>query len=458
MKRIRTRYAPSPTGKLHIGGARTALFSYLYAKHNNGDFIVRIEDTDINRNFKGGEKSQINNLKWLGIIPDESPEKPNPKYGPYRQSEKLKRYNEIINFMIKKGFAYKAYDLPEELEKQKKEQQKKGIYSFRYNKKWLKISDKEKNKRKQNNQYSIRILLPKNKNYSWNDMIRGKITVNTNDIGDFVIKKQNGYPTYNFAVVVDDYDMQISHVIRGEEHITNTPKQLVLYDLLNWKTPKFGHTTIITNIEGKKLSKRDISLKQFIEDYKKEEYNPHAIFNFLTLLGWTHPKAKEIMSHKEIIESFCSDRLSKSTSKFDIKKMNWFSKEYIKNQNDKEIENKLDLKNKSNDWKKLFINTYKQNAITYKQIQEAFKIYNDLTIKKNKKNEVTKTFSKLINEKKFTLENIQNAINKTKEITGKSGKDLFMPIRMITTYQKHGPELAKAIYLFGEELILKRLK
>ena len=458
MKRIRTRYAPSPTGKLHIGGARTALFNYLFAKHHGGDFILRIEDTDVKRNVENAEKSQVDNLKWLGITFDESPEKPNEKYGPYKQTQKIKRYNQIIDELIKKGYAYKAYDTPQEILKQKEAQKLKGIHSFRYNKKWLKISQEEKKKRDKQNKYSIRISLPKNKNYSWEDIVRGKITFNTKDIGDFIIKKEDGYPTYNFAVVIDDHDMEISHVLRGEEHITNTPKQLVLYDLLNWEAPSFGHLTIITNQEGKKLSKRDTNLKQFIEDYKNEKYHPHAIFNFLALLGWTHPQAKEIMTHQELIKSFSVERLSKSSTKFDLNKMNWFSKEYIKNQNEKEIEKKLNLKNKSNEWKKLFINTYKQNAITYKQIQKAFKIYEDKTVKKMKKNDVVKEFSKLINKYDFTLENIQEAINKTKKITNKKGKDLFMSIRLITTYQDHGPELAKSIYLFGKDLILKRIK
>ena len=458
MKRIRTRYAPSPTGKLHIGGARTALFNYLFAKHHQGDFILRVEDTDVKRNVKDGEKSQIENLKWLGIIFDESPQKPNQKYAPYRQTQKLEKYDQIINQLLEKGYAYKAYDTTQELLKQKQEQKAKGIYSFRYDRNWLKISDKEKNRREKNKEYSIRILLPKNKNYSWIDKVRGQIAFNTKDIGDFIIKKEDGYPTYNFAVVIDDHDMEISHVLRGEEHITNTPKQLVLYDLLNWKPPYFAHLTIITNMQGKKLSKRDLNLKQFIEDYKNEKYHPHAIFNFLTLLGWTHPKAKEIMSHQELIESFSIERLSKSSTKFDINKMNWFSKEYIKNQSNQEIEKKLNLENKSQEWKDLFINTYKQSAFNYKQMENAFKIYKDTSVKKIEKNDVTKEFSKLITKCDFTLENIQDVINKTKEITNKTGKDLFMPIRLITTYQDHGPELAKAIYLFGKDLILKRLK
>lgn len=458
MKRIRTRYAPSPTGYLHIGGARTALFSYLYAKHFNGDFILRTEDTDIARNILGGEDSQIDNLEWLGIVADESPRKPVEKYGKYRQSEKIERYNKIINKLVENGSAYKAYDSSEELTKQRDEQVAKGIYSFRYDKKWLNLSENELKRREENKEYAIRIALPLDKDYTWSDIVRGNITVNTKDIGDFVIKKQDGFPTYNFAVVIDDHDMEISHILRGEEHITNTPKQMAIYDLLKWELPNFGHLTIITNMEGKKLSKRDLTMKQFIEDYKNEEYNPEAIFNFLALLGWTHPEAKEKLSHEELIKSFDPNRLSKSPSKFDIRKMEWFSKEYIKALDNNIIERYLNLENKPIEWKELFIDTYKQNAVTYIQIQKSFNIYKNEIVKPSEKSEVIQVFSKALNENDFTPEGIQNAVNKTKEITGVKGKNLFMPIREVTTYQEHGPELAKAIYLFGEKLIKERLR
>lgn len=458
MEKVRTRYAPSPTGYLHVGGARTALFAYLYAKHFKGDFIVRIEDTDVARNVKDGEKSQLDNLKWLGIIPDESPQTPNKKYGPYRQSEKLDRYNEIIDFLLENNKAYKAYDSVEELNQQRKEQEKEGIFSFRYDRNWLKIDQEEKDKRDAAGNYTIRIALPKNKDYSWNDIVRGNITVNTEDIGDFVIRKKDGYPTYNFAVVVDDHDMKISHVHRGEEHITNTPKQLAIYDLLDWEAPLFGHFTIITNMEGKKLSKRDNSVKQFIEDYKNETYHAHAIFNFLALLGWTHKDAREILSHEELIKYFDPERLSKSSSKFDIKKMEWFSKEYIKNSSNQEILTHFKIENRDEKWINMFLDTYKQNAITFNQIKESLKIYEDKSIKHIEKNEVVKAFSETLNKVSFSPEGIQEAINFTKNTTGEKGKDLFMPIRKATTYQDHGPELAKAIYLFGEELIKERLK
>nr|WP_318033468.1 glutamate--tRNA ligase family protein [Mycoplasmopsis cynos] len=199
-------------------------------------------------------------------------------------------------------------------------------------------------------QYSIRFNMPKNQEFEWNDIVRGLISFNSNDIGDWVIYKSDGYPTYNFAVVVDDYDMQITHILRGEEHIGNTPKQLAIYKALNWPVPQFGHLTIITNMEGKKLSKRDTSLKQFIEDYKNEGYLPEAIFNFLTLLGWTASDASELMSKDEIIAKFDPERLSKSPSKFDISKMNWFSKQYFKKLDNQLIIDQLGSLNTSKDF------------------------------------------------------------------------------------------------------------
>ncbi|MCK5946032.1 MAG: glutamate--tRNA ligase [Mycoplasmataceae bacterium] len=457
MKRIRTRYAPSPTGYLHIGGARTALYSYLFAKHFDGDFIVRIEDTDIARNVADGEKSQLENLEWLGITPDESPANPVAKYGKYRQSEKLDRYNEVIDQLMKDGHAYKAYESSEELTAQREKQEAAGVHSFRYVRNELKLSEAEIKKRDDAGEFTIRLALPKDKWYVWKDIVRGKISVNTTDIGDYVIKKKNGYPTYNFAVVVDDHDMEISHVLRGEEHTTNTPKQLAIYDLMKWEAPQFGHLTIITNMEGKKLSKRDTSVRQFIADYKEDGYHAHAIFNFLSLLGWTHPQAKEVLSKEDLIKSFDPIRLSKSPSKFDIKKMDWFSKEYIKRQDNKEIIKHLDTK-REGQWLDLFVSTYKQSASRYSDIQNSLTLFDDHSIKKVEMTDVIKTFSDELSKVEFTPENIQTAINNTKDITGAKGKDLFMPLRNVTTYQEHGPELAKAIFLFGEETIKGRLK
>ncbi|WP_027120786.1 glutamate--tRNA ligase [Mycoplasmopsis lipofaciens] len=459
-KKIRTRYAPSPTGYLHIGGARTALFCYLYAKHFGGDFVFRLEDTDIKRNVVGGEESQLQNLEWLGIIPDECPQKPNKKHGKYRQSEKLERYKEIANQLIEKGLAYKAYDTSEELEKQHEESNKKGVASFRYNKNFLQITDEEKKRRDKLGQYSIRFNMKNNKQYSWNDIVRGNISFNSNEIGDWVIIKSDGYPTYNFAVVVDDHDMEITHVLRGEEHITNTPKQLAIYDALNWEPPKFGHLTIITNMEGKKLSKRDTNTKQFIEDYRNDGYSPEAIFNFLALLGWSTKDENEILSREKLIEEFDPNRLSKSPSKFDIQKMQWFSKQYIKNTPTQDIIKKLNFNN--DEWTKVFVDTFKESVFTLENLKIIKNEYENPIhdINFNFTDDellVIKEFKKQLEKSNFTIEAIQSAINITKEITKKSGKKLFHPIRLATTFKESGPELAKSIYLFGKDVTFERL-
>ncbi|WLP85662.1 glutamate--tRNA ligase [Mycoplasma seminis] len=466
-KKVRTRYAPSPTGYLHIGGARTALFCYLFAKHFNGDFIFRLEDTDVKRNVEGGEESQLHNLAWLGIVPDESPLNPNPKYGKYRQSEKLDRYNEVLQELLDKGLAYKAYDTTEELEAQKAESDAKGIPSFRYDRDWLKISDAEKAKRDANGEFSYRLVMPKNVELAWNDIVRDKISFNSDEIADWVIFKSDGYPTYNFAVVVDDHDMEISHILRGEEHIGNTPKQLALYQALGWEAPQFGHMTIITNMEGKKLSKRDLSTKQFIEDYRNEGYIPEAIFNFLALLGWTAADASEVMSQAEIIEKFDPTRLSKSPSKFDIAKMDWFSKQYMKNESNDKLINLMNLDKNAfgTDWLDIFVETFKSSAITTSELKSHLDLYMTPTFEKIQFSEAdlktVQTFTSLLKADLandiFTIESIQQAINNTQAALGVKGKNLFMPIRLAATCVAHGPELAKAIWLFGSNVILERL-
>lgn len=460
MKHIRTRYAPSPTGYLHIGGARTALLSYLYAKHFNGEFIIRIEDTDLERNIKDGEDSQIDNLIWLGVIPDESPRNENKKYGKYRQSEKLNRYQVVVEELIKNGKAYRAFDTPEELERQKSEKQSLDNFNFHYDPHWLKITDEEREKRLKNHQYVVRLKVTPNKIYEWYDLVRENIAVNSNEITDFVIQKQNGYPTYNFAVVVDDFDMEITHVLRGAEHITNTPKQLAIYDALNWTPPSFGHLTIITNNEGKKLSKRDYSIKQFIEDYKNIGYPSIAIFNFLALLGWSDIESKEIMTKEEIIKRFDGKRFAKSPTIFNMDKMIWFAKSHMKMMKNDDIIKHLNIPTTTDkQWLEVFLNIYKEGVSTFTQFQELFDSYQNLSVKSQKeRNEIVTFFAQELNQKPFSIENIKLAIEKTKQKTNKKGKELFMPLRQAITYKDQGPELATDIWLMGEKIVKARLK
>ena len=306
-KNIRVRYAPSPTGFLHIGGARSALFNYLFAKKNKGQFIIRIEDTDIERNVEGGEVSQIRDLKWLGIIPDESPLEPNPKYAPYRQMERLSTYQKYAQQLLKQGHAYECYCSEEELERSREEQLARGIAAPQYNRRCLHLTKEDKNNFvSQGRKPVIRIKLEDHLTIAFEDMVRGPVSFNNDDIGDWVLIKSNGIPTYNFAVVIDDYSMDITHVFRGEEHLSNTPKQIQVYRYLKFPMPQFGHMTIIVNENGKKLSKRDASIIQFMSQYRDMGYLPEAIFNFILLLGWSPEGTQEIFTKDQAIAAFDS--------------------------------------------------------------------------------------------------------------------------------------------------------
>ena len=328
---IRVRYAPSPTGFLHIGGARSALFNYLFAKHHGGTFIVRIEDTDVERNVVGGEISQINDLIWLGIVPDESPLQPNVKYLPYRQMERLSTYQQYAQQLIDQGYAYPCYCSEAELEQSREEQMQRGIVAPQYNRRCLHLTPEQKaNFVKQGIQPTIRLKLEDHHQIKFNDMVRGEVTFNNDDIGDWVLVKSNGIPTYNFAVVIDDHLMDITHVLRGEEHLSNTPKQIQLYEYFKWTIPQFGHMTLIINENGKKLSKRDQNILQFISQYREQGYLPEAITNFILLLGWTPAENREIFNLQDAIQAFDEKRLSSSPSMFDVKKLTWINSTYIK--------------------------------------------------------------------------------------------------------------------------------
>lgn len=475
MKKIRVRYAPSPTGHLHIGGARTALFNYLYAKHHNGDFIFRLEDTDIERNIEKGEESQLDNLAWLGVIPDESPLNPNPKYAPYRQMERLEIYNAIVERLKELGHAYECYCTAEELQAERERQEALGLAPM-YNRNLIskEIQDERK---KAGIQPSIRLRVPENKIYSFDDLIRGHVSFESKDIGDWVIVKSNGIPTYNFAVVVDDHYMEITNVFRGEEHISNTPKQLMLYEMLGWEAPTFAHMTLIVNEERKKLSKRDETIMQFISQYREEGYIPQAMFNFLSLLGWSPEVEEEIFSREKLIEIFDENRLSKSPSMFDKNKLKWINNRYMKDLDEKAylelvrpfLTSYYDCSKKSQDWIDHLLLLYKDQLSYGKEIQGLVDIFfNQEIIFDDACKEVLawettpivkNSFYQIISAvEDFNVETIKSAIKEVQKQTGIKGKPLFMGIRVLVSGSEHGPDLTQTLNLLGKETILKRLK
>jgi len=476
---IRVRYAPSPTGHLHIGNARTALFNYLYARHFDGKFIIRTEDTDAKRNVEGGEESQLTFLKWLGIDWDEGADI-GGEYGPYRQMERLDIYNEYIQQLLDKDLAYECFMTEEELEAEREEQKANGQVP-KYAGKHSNLTEEEKEAfRKEGRKPSIRIRVPLNKTYTFNDIVRGEISIESSDYGDWVIAKKDGIPTYNFAVAIDDHLMEITHVLRGEEHISNTPRQMMIYDAFGWESPTFGHMTLILNEERKKLSKRDEHILQFIEQYKNMGYLPEAMFNFISLLGWSPVGEEEIFDQASLIKIFDPERLSTSAAIFDQKKLQWMNGEYIKKA---DVETVIDLTlphlmeagkiapdadEATMNWAKEIIALYQEQLRYGAEIVSLTELffkteidYNEAAqevLQEEQVVEVLQVFTdKLIHLDNFVQEDIKEQIKATQKETKHRGKKLFMPIRVATTGQTHGPELPKAIELLGKDIVLTRL-
>lgn len=481
MTKVRVRYAPSPTGHLHIGNARTALFNYLFARHNDGDFIIRIEDTDQKRNIEDGEKSQLENLAWLGMDWDESPENPG-EYGPYRQSERKEIYQPLIDQLLASNHAYKCYCTEEELEAERDAQRARGEMPH-YAGKCANLTPSEQaEKEAQGLEPVIRFRVPRNSSFTFNDMVKGEIVFESDNVGgDFVIQKRDGMPTYNFAVAVDDHMMKITHVLRGDDHIANTPKQLMVYEAFGWTPPVFGHMTLIINTEtGKKLSKRDESILQFIEQYRELGYLPEAMFNFISLLGWSPVGEEELFSQEELIKMFDPNRLSKSPAAFDAKKLEWVNNHYIKEMDldvltdmcipylvaDGRIEKELTPEKL--EWLKKIVSLYQPQmsyAAEIVDVSNLFFIEHPVLDEAAKEVLAGETVPTVLAAFKAQLEalevvdvpSIKAAIKAVQKETGVKGKNLFMPIRVAVSGQMHGPELGETIELLGKEKALDHL-
>lgn len=437
MSKIRVRYAPSPTGLLHIGNARSALFNYIYARHFGGDFIVRIEDTDVARNVKGGEASQLDNLRWLGLDWDESPDK-GGKYGPYRQLERLDLYQKYANELLEKGLAYKDF-------------------------------------REDGDKFAIRFRVPEDQTYVFDDIVRGELKFLSKDVEDWIIMKDNGIPTYNFAVVIDDHLMEITHVLRGEEHITNTPKQIMVYRALGWTEPKFGHMTIIVNEQKKKLSKRDKNVIQFISEYASMGYLPEAMFNFIALLGWSPSGNQEILSQEEIIKGFDPSRLSKAPAMFDKEKLAFVNSKYIKKLSVEDLAQKAlpYLKNANIDipneiWLHTLVSILQDRMTHIGEIADLYHAFfhDQFLIQdeayqflvENNSSNILESFMNHLKMSTFIPEEIEGLIKQTGVDTNTKGKPLFMSLRIATTGDMHGPSLPVSLSLLGKTRVLSRLE
>ncbi|AGL90206.1 glutamate--tRNA ligase [Candidatus Phytoplasma australiense] len=438
MNKIRVRYAPSPTGFLHIGNARTALFNYLFAKHHQGDFILRIEDTDLLRNVADGEASQLKNLRWLGIDWKEGPDINGP-FGPYRQSERLTIYQKYAFELLEKNLAYRDF------EKDKKN-------------------------------FAIRFKVPQNQIFTFCDLIRGKLTFLSKEIEDWVIIKSNGYPSYNFAAAIDDHLMQISHIFRGEEHITNTPKQIMIYQSFNWSIPKFAHMTLILNQERKKLSKRDVNVCQFIQDYADLGYLPQSLFNFLSLLGFSPSSCKEILTPQEIISLFDVNRLNKSPAIFDKTKLDFFNNHYLRKTPIDDIvsfiKTKLDffevLPINNQKWLTKFILLFQERINYIKQLKDLYHHFFDKNTSLSEEAEqflkkhdcalsVLTLFYHKLNLVVFEKEAINPIIAEIAQNMKINKKILFVILRIGATHKMQGPSLALFLELLGKKQVLNNL-
>ncbi|AEH52155.1 MULTISPECIES: glutamate--tRNA ligase [Heyndrickxia] len=478
---IRVRYAPSPTGFLHIGNARTALFNYLFARSKGGKFIIRIEDTDQKRNVEGGVESQLKYLKWLGIDWDESIDV-GGEYGPYRQSERLDIYKKYYEELLDRGLAYKCYCTEEELEAEREAQLARGEMP-RYSGKCRHLTEEDRKRLEaEGRKPSLRFHVPEGKVYTFNDIVKGEVSFESDGIGDFVIVKKDGMPTYNFAVAIDDHLMKISHVLRGDDHISNTPKQLMIYEAFGFEPPVFGHMTLIVNEHRKKLSKRDGSIIQFIEQYAELGYLPEALFNFIAMLGWSPKGEEEIFSREEFIQIFDPERLSKSPALFDRQKLAWMNNQYMKKLDlDKVVELALPHLVKAGlvpenrtpeeeQWVRKLISLYQEQMSYGAEIVELSKplfftdeiTYDDeakAILSEEHVPEVLRAFLEELDRiEPFEAGEIKKGIKAVQKATGQKGKKLFMPIRVAVSGQTHGPELQSLIELLGREKVKKRLE
>ncbi|MGY3742815.1 glutamate--tRNA ligase [Leuconostoc inhae] len=485
---IRVRYAPSPTGHLHIGNARTAIFNWLFARHYNGKFIIRIEDTDTARNIADGEKSQLDNLAWLGLDWDESPANPG-EYGPYRQSERNEQgiYQPFIDELLAKGLAYKSYKTTETIAAEREAQQAaKQAPHYVYEYEGLTNDQREAKYAEfeaQGLKPVVRFRVPEEKVYAWDDIVKGHIEIGAKEVGgDWVIQKADGMPTYNFAVVIDDHLMKISHVLRGDDHVSNTPKQIMIFEALGWHVPKFGHMALIINGEtGKKLSKRDENLLQFVEQYHELGYQPQAMVNFIGLLGWSPKGEDEIFSLEAFKDMFDEKRLSKANAKFDQKKLEWINNQWMRRDLDHvmpqliqelvnaDLVSAADAETKK-EWLAEVIKVAGVEGISYTRevvelVRQPFFELGDMTdemVDYLTSDDGRKVFSAWESAytalpESATAEDYMTTIRSIQNTLEIKGRNLWNPIRIATTHQIQGPNLPEMLVVMNKQTILSTM-
>jgi glutamyl-tRNA synthetase, bacterial family len=471
MKRV--RFAPSPTGYLHLGNARTALFNYLFSRHENATFILRIEDTDLERSKKEYEEMLMEDLKWMGIKWDEGPDVGGP-YGPYRQSERLEIYMKYVDKLLKSGDAYYCYCTEEELEQEREKAIAEGR-PYRYSGKCRNLTPEERAFYEGKGiKPVVRFKVP-DKTVVFEDIIRGHVEIDTKEFGDFVIVRQDGMPVYNFVVVIDDALMGITHVIRGEDHLSNTPKQIVIYEALGFAIPQFAHLPMILGEDRTKLSKRHGAVS--VRALKDDGFISEAVFNYLSLLGW-HPKEeKEILSKEEIIKQFKIEDVNKSPAIFDRAKLRWMNGVYIR-----EILDLDDLTKRATaffegfgykadyEFYKKVMSAIRDSIETLMEIKERAKVFfvdefpyteeivNEVKSDENVYKVVEIFYNKIKNLSAITKEDFKNITKEIQKEYGYKGRALFHPIRIALTGETSGVGLDLLVEVIGIERVKFRLE
>lgn len=456
---IRTRFAPSPTGYLHVGGARTALYSWLYAKHNNGKFVLRIEDTDRERSTQPAIDAIIESMKWTGLNWDE---------GPFYQTKRFDRYNQVIDEMLEKGLAYKCYCTKERLEEVREEQQRAGVKP-RYDG----HCREDHSEHSPDEPYCIRFKNPKTGKVGFHDKIRGYIEFDNEELDDLVIRRTDGTPTYNFCVVIDDWDMGITHVIRGEDHINNTPRQINIYKALGAPVPEFAHVSMILGDDGTKLSKRHGAVS--VMQYRDDGYLPEALINYLVRLGWGHGN-QEIFTLDEMIEFFSLEAISKSASAFNTEKLLWVNSQYMKSLPPERVaeELKWHMDNQKIDISKgpsltdLVLaqrercKTLKEMAEVSRYFYEEYEDYEPKAAKKwfkdNSVEALERSMANLVNVTDWDVENIEKAFKSVAEDMQVGLGKVGMPLRLAITGCGVSPEMGITMKLVGKDRSISRIK
>lgn len=480
------RFAPSPTGFVHIGSLRTALYNYLFAKKTNGKYLLRVEDTDQTRLVEGALEGMLNAMAWAGInhtegvmIDANQNVYQKGENGPYIQSQRLEIYKQYINQLLESGHAYYCFCSKERLDDLRETQKSKGE-TAKYDGRCKSLTKEQIEENLKNNvPHVVRLKLPENHDITFNDIVRGTVTVNTNDIDDQVLMKTDGFPTYHMAVIVDDHLMGVTHVIRGEEWLPSTPKHVYLYEALGWQAPTFVHLPNILNKDKKKLSKRQGDVA--VEDFRKKGYLKEALVNYVALLGWSPDDNQEIFSMEELENAFNLEKVSKSGGVFDVAKLNWMNNQYIKAHDLDEltglcipfvVESKLMTEEEASekkDWLKLAVETVRESMDYLSMFPDKIKMLLEEDI--TEVEEDAKEFMKL-EHMALLAQTLEEKINAVDEITEAfvgamfkeiqkekaiKGKNLFMGTRVLLTGQMHGPDINKLLTLLGKEKLLRRL-